>query len=394
MTQTPNPYSDPRLDREAHTSVSGMPAQAESHHSDIRPGFNAGTNSGYNSGYNTDDPRAIRRNIERTRAEMGETIDRIQERLNPDRLRSQAEEAVREATIGRIETMAYDAKRKAKRAQRNVVQTVKDNPIPAALIGVGLGWLMMSNNEDDSDHGYDYDYDDYYYSGYGRPYPTNYRYYEDPYADYELAERQGTMHPQAYAEYDRRYADTPSQRRSTSGGWNDEGSRMDDWRRQGSEKANEVRDGAQQAVQRTQEEIDNMRQRVSEGAGELSHEMQRRAEDMRYQMRRQRRRTQRQFNRAMDNNPLAVGALTLAAGALIGLMIPNTEAENEWMGEERDRLMREARRQAQSQAEKTMDKVQNVVEEATNAAKDAAKETSERTKAEAERQKLTPSSSR
>ncbi|MBI1295342.1 DUF3618 domain-containing protein [bacterium] len=388
MTQTPQyNRSESDLDRANSTPVSGMPPQESIHRRDVRS-----TPSYIPPAENEDDPRAIRRNIERTRAEMGETIDRIQDRLNPDRLRSEAEEAVREATIGRIETMAYDAKRKAKRAQRNVMETVKENPIPAALIGVGIGWLIMSNNNDDAD--YNDDNDDYYYSGYGRPYPSNYRYYEDPYYEYEIAERQGTMQPQAYAEYDRRYAETPSPRRRTNGGWDDEGSRTEEWRRQGNEAADNVREGAQNAARRTQEEVDNMRHRVREGAGELSEEMQRRAEEMRYQMRRRQRQTRRQFNQAMDSNPLAVGALTLAAGALIGLMIPNTEMENEWMGEERDHLMREARQQAQSRAEQTMNKVQNVVEEATDAAKDAAKETTERTKSEAERQNLTTSSSR
>lgn len=390
MTQTPqHNRSEADMDRAYSIPVSGMPAQESTHRSDVRSGHNS---LSYNPpAYNEDDPRAIRRNIERTRAEMGETIDRIQDRLNPDRLRSEAEEAVREATIGRIETMAYDAKRKAKRAQRNVMETVKENPIPAALIGLGIGWLMMSNKNDD-DHSYDYD--DYYYSGYGRPYPSNYRYYEDPNYEYDLAQGQGTVQPQAYAEYDRRYSETPSSRRYANGGWDEEGNRTEEWRRQGSEAVNNVREGAQNAARRTQEEVDNMRDRVREGAGDLSEEMQRRAGEMRYQMRRRQRQTRRQFNQAMDSNPLAVGALTLAAGALIGLMIPNTEMENEWMGEERDRFVREARQQAQSRAEETMNKVQSVVEEATDAAKDAAKETTERTKAEAERQNLTTSSSR
>ena len=378
MTQTPRyNHSESEMDRANSIPVSGMPAQESTRRRDVR------TMPNYNPpAYNEDDPNAIRRNIERTRAEMGETIDRIQDRLNPDRLRSEAEEAVREATIGRIETMAHDAKRKAKHAQRNVMETVKENPIPAALIGLGIGWLMMSNKNDDD---YNYDYDDYYYSGYGRPYPSNYSSYQDPNYAYEMAQRQGTMQPQAYAEYDQRYG---------KGGWDEEGSRTEEWRRQGSEAVSNVREGAQNAARRTQEEFDNVRDRVREGADELGEEVQRRAETMRYQMRRRQRQTRRQFNQAMDSNPLAVGALTLAAGALIGLMIPNTEMENEWMGEERDRFLREARRQAQSRAEETMNKVQSVVEEATDAAKDAAKETTERTKSEAERQNLTTSSSR
>ena len=47
------------------------------------------------------EPEEIRADIARTRAELGDTVDRLQERLNPRRLRNDAQEAVQEATIGR-----------------------------------------------------------------------------------------------------------------------------------------------------------------------------------------------------------------------------------------------------------------------------------------------------
>src|SRR5687768_14943527 len=49
-----------------------------------------------------DDPDQIEQEIEQTRSEMSGTIDEIQERLNPERLKEQAKEAAHDATIGRV----------------------------------------------------------------------------------------------------------------------------------------------------------------------------------------------------------------------------------------------------------------------------------------------------
>jgi hypothetical protein len=51
----------------------------------------------------SDSPDDIQRDIEETRDRLSETIDAIQDKLSPDKLRTQATDAVREATIGRAE---------------------------------------------------------------------------------------------------------------------------------------------------------------------------------------------------------------------------------------------------------------------------------------------------
>jgi ElaB/YqjD/DUF883 family membrane-anchored ribosome-binding protein len=74
-----------------------------------------------------------RAEIERTRADMGETVDAIQHRLSPENLKEQAKDRVKEATVG-----------KAQGVGSTIVETVRANPLPAALTGLGLGWLFMS----------------------------------------------------------------------------------------------------------------------------------------------------------------------------------------------------------------------------------------------------------
>jgi hypothetical protein len=97
-----------------------------------------------------DDPEQIRAVMAQTRAEMSETIDAIQARLSPQHLMQEAKDTVRDATVGRVKDMMTSATDKAadlaedvQGGAREAVDYVKQNPIPAALIGAGIAWLLM-----------------------------------------------------------------------------------------------------------------------------------------------------------------------------------------------------------------------------------------------------------
>ena len=51
---------------------------------------------------------------------------------------------------------------------------------------------------------------------------------------------------------------------------------------------------------------------------------------------------QSQYQEQIESNPLVVGAVAAAIGAVVGFSIPNTEYENQWMGETRDQLVTQA----------------------------------------------------
>src|SRR5215213_2860894 len=105
----------------------------------------------------------LRAEIEDTRAEMSQTINEIQERLSPDHLMGQVKETVREATIGKVERVmdrvgetisgvtepALEVAGRAGTVIKDAGSTVADsmwrNPIPVALIGLGVGMLVMRN---------------------------------------------------------------------------------------------------------------------------------------------------------------------------------------------------------------------------------------------------------
>jgi hypothetical protein len=53
-------------------------------------------------------------------------------------------------------------------------------------------------------------------------------------------------------------------------------------------------------------------------------------------------RAERGAESILRENPLAVGAVALAIGAAIGMSLPSTSVEDEWMGETKDRLIHQA----------------------------------------------------
>lgn len=85
-------------------------------------------------------------------------------------------------------------------------------------------------------------------------------------------------------------------------------------------------------------------------------------------------RAQGAFQQALDANPLAVGVAAVAIGAAIGLSIPETDKENQLLGETRDEVMQQAQQTVQEKAQQ----VQAVAQHTIGAAKDAAQESADR----------------
>jgi ElaB/YqjD/DUF883 family membrane-anchored ribosome-binding protein len=84
----------------------------------------------------------IRAEIEETRTQMGDTLDEIGERLRPSHIKQQIGQGIHDATVGRVEDAARQAADSVTGAGRRVVELVRDNPIPLAMIGIGVGWLL------------------------------------------------------------------------------------------------------------------------------------------------------------------------------------------------------------------------------------------------------------
>ena len=96
----------------------------------------------------------IRADMEETRLEMGATLNELGDRLEPNHLIDQAKENIRDATVGRVEETARGV-------SVMVLDTIKRNPIPAAIAGVGLAMLWKNRSQDSGrriSYGTDYGY--------------------------------------------------------------------------------------------------------------------------------------------------------------------------------------------------------------------------------------------
>lgn len=98
------------------------------------------------------DTDMLREDIENTRDRMSDTLDQLGERLNPNRIKQQVRDNVREATIGRVEDMARHAADRVNDTRDGLLDTIRDNPIPAAMIGIGLGWMLFNGRRDTHTH--------------------------------------------------------------------------------------------------------------------------------------------------------------------------------------------------------------------------------------------------
>lgn len=337
------------------------------------------------------DPDHIRRQIDYTRAQMTTTINEIGERLSPDNLIEQAKSSVREATVGRIKDMSYQANRKVEGVSAGLGQTVRENPLPVALIGLGLGWLLLADRGKRGDMRM---------SEY--PYRTaGYRYYE---GDYNGGRDEGQMLDEARrragravdtvqdraSELGERISDTTHRVGETVGDRAAEwGERISDTTHRVGETVTDragivqdraaqlgsrISDTTQRVGETVSERAEMVQGRVSDAAMRTRSEAERLSNEARWRAQAGIEQTRQTFWQTMEQNPLALGAVVLIAGAAIGAAIPSTEYENRLMGEQRDRLMDQAKTRAQD----VVGRVQTVVEETQQAVITEARSAAER----------------
>jgi hypothetical protein len=265
----------------------------------------------------SEDPDAIRADIEQTRAEMSETIDAIQERMSPDYLKQQ----VRDAAVGQYE----EARDSVKGASLSMWETIKQNPIPTALVGVGLGWLYMNRASGSS-----------YQS-------SQYRYYQPTYGA-----RYG------YDPYETRYGERYDQEGMTSA--SSSGTGM-------GEQVGETMREAQNRVGDMAGQIGHVAEDVRERAGHAGHTVQHQVQT-----------TGSQLQEMYYRNPLGLGLVAVGAGLIAGLVVPETRREQEFMGPKREELMHQAREKVADTVERVEHVAERAAEEARHAAEDEARE--------------------
>jgi ElaB/YqjD/DUF883 family membrane-anchored ribosome-binding protein len=269
-------------------------------------------------------PDAIRAEIVKTRERLGENVEALGAQLNPSHLKQRVKDSVREATIGRVQHMASNTRDRIAETGRSLAQTIRDNPLPAAMAAAGIGWLLLS----------------------GRDQPGRSTRYLDGAPD-EFGMN----------------SSTPEQRVS---------SRVRDAAETVADRAHEFTDRAQEAtqhaVQRTKEAGERVAQRARETGERVAHGADRTMQRVREGARSATHRVETQY----EETPIGMGAVALAIGLAVGLSVPPTRREAELMGDARDKLVDKTRETIAT----TTDKVERVVDRALPEVKNAIREAS------------------
>jgi ElaB/YqjD/DUF883 family membrane-anchored ribosome-binding protein len=267
---------------------------------------------GTDRGNDENETEVLAADIRITQERLGDTVEEIGERFNPNRLKQELKHDIRDATIGRVENMAQQTAEIVSDAQRTLMQSIRENPIPVAMMGIGLGWLILNRRSSRTEMRSSSPYDEQQQQ---RGWSTQYE--EQQGGDY--GEQTGTL----------------DRARSKAG-----------------EVVDSVKNKTSELAEQTQRKAGRMAGRVAEGTRMQS----------------------RRVERAFQEKPLVIGSAALALGLAAGLAIPSTQKEAELVGETRDHLVDKVKDVAEDTKSKVQQVAERVATEAQSTAKDTAQQ--------------------
>jgi len=317
----------------------------------------------------------IRDDIEHTRNEMSETINALEEKLRPGRLVSDATERVKTAATEKVRDMADTASGTAQDvmdytwdAADTVATTVRQNPLPAAMVGIGAAWWLMSQSQNRRGSADDYRRRE----GRVRRDAQRSRYAAGP---SDQARAYGRRHEAGYRDgqgiVDRLISNPVPAAMATAGlTWLALSGRSEAlpgyrgnavWQEgdrqihRGGNRSGETERTERGTLEAMTESAEHLTSRTKEYAADVASKAERYADDMGSAVRTGGRQAQNQLQRLMSTNPFLVGVGALAIGAAIGVMAPETDSENEWMGEARETVLDRAEDMARTAVSRVQD---------------------------------------
>lgn len=245
-------------------------------------------------------PEELEDDIYRIRQQMNETLSAIEHNFSPGQL---------------IDRALHSMKGGPGEFFSNLGTSLRDNPLPATLVGVGLGWLMMDER---------------------RP------------------PRRTASHPMS--------GGTIGSSGKMSEGMEAARGKMEETRGKVSEKTGRMKEKFSDVKQSMSEKMHHATERMHHGreqSGERMHAMGDRARHARESLSERGQRTGERVHEMRSSvtdfahdQPLMLGLIGLGVGAIVAAMLPPTRREDEWMGEASDRMKEQAKTSGREQAEK------------------------------------------
>ena len=242
----------------------------------------------------------VEREVEATRGQIDQTVEALKDKMQPRELFDEATR-IMGSTSNKLLT--------------TVVEQSKANPIPIALIGVGIAWLALSQS------------------------------------------RKSAGTPDAYS--GRQY--------ETYEGYDDEGNFSRKLKRRVSGAVEQAKgalstakskvDGA---VEHAKDGLASAKTTAAEGAGEARGRIAGLTSAAQVKAAEARRAAEARFQETLDTEPLILAAIGLAVGAAVGASLPASRTENRLIGPHRDKLVGKGKEAART----SLDEARTVAERA------------------------------
>jgi ElaB/YqjD/DUF883 family membrane-anchored ribosome-binding protein len=249
----------------------------------------------------------LRAEVEQTRVRLSREVEAIGAKLSPEHIKSEAKRVIKDQ-VHRGEEQLREG---ARSATASVSAFVAANPIPLALIGAGVGWLLYNARNGRNERGSRMDY-----AAFGRSEVWN---------------------------------------ESDDAGWNSgDSATVRSAERKLHDLRDKVRDGADTVKRAASDKAHLARVKV-EQLGQAAHDELDKARDV--------------AAHGLEQQPLILGAVALGVGVAVGLGLPATESENHLVGQYRDKFVTRAKQQFGE----VRSKAEHAARQTFEAAKDTAK---------------------
>ncbi|RAK57684.1 DUF3618 domain-containing protein [Phenylobacterium deserti] len=247
--------------------------------------------------------------VEAQRSELDRNVEALKQKMTPGQL---FDEATRMAGGSGQQIAA------------KFVEQAKANPMPLAVMGLGLAWLMVSNNKQQTSG----------YSGYSSGYSS----LDEPRsfaAESGVGAMSDTGGYEAVSGYD---GTTPDSHGGVASGLKD--------------KAQGVAGKASSALSGAKEKLTSGASSVGQSSRSAAHSAKQTVGNVAGAARQRAgaatQHAQQTFTDALNSEPLLIAGLGIVVGAAIGAALPATPAEDRMLGQHRDKLLNKGRDLAQT----------------------------------------------
>lgn len=250
----------------------------------------------------TKTPAEIEREVEEARSRIDRTVEALKDKMQPKELFDEATKMMSQTS---------------NKALTTAVEQLRENPIPIALIGLGVAWLAISQTRRPA----------------ASDYPTGY------YPTYEGYDEEETLRAKVKAKADAAKA-----------------------------RLAETAEQAKQRLASAQNQAGDGLASARGKASEYAHAAQEKAGEYGRQ-------AKARFDETLDHEPLVIGAIGLAVGAAIGAALPASPVERRYFGPTRTKAAEAAKQsfgQVKDVAQRAYDQVKDELHRQTGPAGEGA----------------------